>query len=174
MKKFKVAVLGASGLVGRELIKLLERENFPVGSLVLLGGDKSAGSFISFKGEKTEIKKADENSFIGSDIIFGCAKSSVTEKFLSAIKQSNAYFIDNSSLLRLQDDVPLIVPEINSSVLKKENKLIANPNCSTIIVLMAVYPLSKLYGISSMEVTSFQSVSGAGQKALDQLEKEIM
>lgn len=174
MKQCSITILGASGLVGRELIKLLERENFPVKSLKLLGGNKSDGKYIPFKGEDIRVEKADKDSFLDSDIIFGCAKSSVTKEFLPYIKGSGAYFIDNSSLLRLEDNVPLIVPEINSSILKKEDKLIANPNCSTIIVLLAVYPLFELYGISSLEVTSFQAVSGAGQEALDQLKKEIM
>lgn len=173
MKQLKITVLGASGIVGRELIRLMERDNFPVGSLTLLGGEKSSGSFICFKGEDIKIKKADKKSFEGSDIIFGCTKASITKEFLPFIKASKGYFIDNSSLLRLDENVPLIVPNINCHCIKKENKLIANPNCSTIITLLAVYPIFELYGISAMEVTGFQAVSGAGQGALEQFKKEI-
>ena len=167
MKYCRIVILGASGLVGNELLKLLEKEDFPVSSLRLLG-NRSIGKQIIFKGKNTEIEKVTEISFLNADIIFGCLGKEETAKYLPLIKKSGAYFIDNSSLMRLSEDAVLIIPEINGRLLKGDKKLIANPNCSTIITALALFPIVKRYRIKSAEVTSFQAVSGAGKGALEE------
>ena len=172
MKECRIVILGASGLVGRELLYILERESFPAASVKLLG-KSHAGERVKFKGEELIIEKVSADSFLNSDIIFGCLGKDETEKYLPQIIDSGAYFIDNSSLLRLNENVPLVIPEINSDRINKGTRLIANPNCSTIIVSLALFPIVKKYRLKRMEVTSFQAVSGAGKGALEEYMEEI-
>lgn len=162
MKEYNVAILGASGAVGREMIKILEERDFPVANLKPLASSRSAGKTIEFKGSKVTIEEACDAAFEGQDIVLGAAENDIAAKFAPAIKASGAVFVDNSSEFRLCEDVPLIVPEINADDVNKHNGIISNPNCSTIITLTAINALNKIATIQSMNVSTYQAVSGAG------------
>lgn len=162
MKQYKVAVLGATGAVGREMIKILEERRFPVGELKLLSSERSAGKKISFYGEDIPVAAAEPSSFSGCDIVLGASPNKIAVRFMQKIVDAGAVFIDNSSAFRLHDDVPLVVPEINPGDIKKHRGVISNPNCATIIALVAVNPINKLSKITKMTVSTYQAVSGAG------------
>ena len=161
MKNYRIAVLGSTGVVGREMIRLIEAGGIPA-ELVPLGSARSAGSTIEFHGEPVTVREATGNSFIGADFVLGAAKNAVARLFVPAIAESGAVFIDNSSAFRLMDDVPLVVPEINGADAFSHHGIIANPNCSTIIALMAAAPLNRLSRIETMTACTYQAVSGAG------------
>jgi len=167
-----IAILGASGLVGSEMLKVLGERNFPVDELRLLSSKNSAGKTTVFKGKEYTYEEATESSFDGMDIVFGAVENEFAKKFAPAIKKAGAVFIDNSSAFRLDEDVPLVVPEINAEDVKKHNGIIANPNCVTIIALMAIAPLAKLSPIKTLTASSYQAVSGAGIKAMRELEEQ--
>ena len=169
----KIAILGATGVVGRQMIKCLEEENIKVDSLKLLASSKSAGSKISFKDEEVIVEKLAEDSFKGMDIVLGAASSDIAKEYAPIIVKENAVFIDNSSYFRLFDDVPLVVPEINGEDAKKHHGIISNPNCSTIISLMAVNGINELSPIKKMIASTYQAVSGAGKGGISELEEEI-
>ena len=141
MKKYTVAILGATGAVGQEMMSILEERNFPVGKLIPLASARSAGKTLKFKGEDVTIQLACEEAFEGVDIVLGAAENDIAERFAPAIRKAGAVFVDNSSAFRLCDDVPLVVPEINPEDAKKHNGIISNPNCSTIITLVALNPI---------------------------------
>lgn len=162
MKKYNVAILGATGAVGREMIKVLEERNFPVEKLVPLASKRSVGTKIEFCGRTVTVAEATEDSFKGMDIVLGAASNALAKQFAPHIKAAGAVFIDNSSAFRMESDVPLIVPEINPEDAKNHNGIIANPNCSTIITLTGIYALNKLSPIKSMIASTYQAVSGAG------------
>jgi len=162
MKQYKVAVLGATGAVGREMIKILEERRFPVGELKLLSSERSAGKKICFYGEDLPVAAAEPSSFSGCDIVLGASPNKIAVRFMQNIVDAGAVFIDNSSAFRLHDDVPLVVPEINPGDIKKHRGVISNPNCATIIALVAVNPINKLSKITKMTVSTYQAVSGAG------------
>ena len=162
MKLYTVAVLGATGAVGQEMIKILEERNFPVGKLVPLASARSAGKKMLFKGEEVTIQEAADSAFEGVDIVLGAAENNIAEKFAPAIVKAGAVFVDNSSAFRLNPDVPLIVPEVNPEDAKNHKGIISNPNCSTIITVTAVNALNKLSPIKSMVASTYQAVSGAG------------
>ena len=162
MKTYTVAVLGATGAVGREMIKVLEERAFPVGKLVLLASEKSVGTTISFRGEDVEVRLAEENAFKGCDVVLGASPNSVAKRFAPHIVSAGAIFVDNSSAFRMDENVPLVVPEINPEDVKKHSGIISNPNCSTIIALVAVNGINKLSPIKAMTVSTYQAVSGAG------------
>ncbi len=162
MKKYNVAILGATGAVGREMIKILEERNFPVEKLVPLASKRSVGLEIPFCGKTVTVAEATENSFEGMDIVLGAASNALAKQFAPHIKAAGAVFIDNSSAFRMEKDVPLVVPEINPEDALKHNGIIANPNCSTIITLTGIYALNKLSLIKSMIASTYQAVSGAG------------
>ena len=163
MKKlYTVAVLGATGAVGQEMLKVLQERDFPVGKLVPLASARSAGKTLKFKGEDIVIKEANEDAFEGVDIVLGAAENDIAEKLAPAIVKAGAVFVDNSSAFRMDPNVPLVVPEVNPEDVKNHKGIIANPNCSTIITITAVNALNKISPIKPMTASTYQAVSGAG------------
>ena len=173
MKEYTVAVLGATGAVGQEMIRILQERNFPVGTLLPLSSARSAGKTIRFRGEDVTVREATEEAFRGVDIVLGAAEADIARKFAPAIRAAGAVFVDNSSAFRLDPQVPLIVPEINPQDVKNHHGILSNPNCSTIITMVAVNSLGKLSPIRTMTATTFQAVSGAGAGGPVELEQEI-
>ena len=173
MKEYNVAVLGATGAVGQEMLKVLEEYDVPVGKLLPLASAKSAGGYISFKGRNILIEEASEDSFEGMDFVLGAVKNAMSKKFAPAIVKSGAVYIDNSSAFRLDPEVPLVVPEINGEDAFKNKGIISNPNCSSIITMMAVAGINKLSPIKSMIACTYQAVSGAGVGGLRELEDQM-
>ena len=169
MKEFNIAVLGATGAVGKEMIKVLQEYKISVKKLLPLASARSAGSKIMFNGKEVEIQEACDSSFEGMDFVLGAVENDMSKKFAPAIVKSGAVYIDNSSAFRMDPSVPLIVPEINGAEAFNNKGIIANPNCSTIITLMAVAPLAKLSPIETMVACTYQAVSGAGQAGFDEL-----
>lgn len=174
MKKYNVAILGATGAVGQEMLKVLEEYDIPVEKLLPLASAKSAGGTVSFKGEDVKIEEAREDSFAGMDFVLGAVKNPMSRRFAPAIVKSGAVYIDNSSAFRMDPEVPLVVPEINGEDAFKNKGIIANPNCSSIITLMAVGGIAKLSHIKSMVACTYQAVSGAGQAGLVELEAQML
>ncbi len=164
-----VAVLGASGAVGNELLNLLEERNFPIGELRLLASPRSAGNKLVWKGTNLIIQEVNQASFHNVDVVFASAGGSISRKWLKDIKNSGALLIDNSSAFRLDPEVPLIVPEVNSSTAFKHQGVISNPNCTTILLVLALAPLSTKASIKRVVVSTYQSVSGAGASAMSEL-----
>ena len=173
MKKYTVAVLGATGAVGQEMMKILEERNFPVGKLVPLASARSAGKTLKFKGEDVTIQEACDAAFEGVDIVLGAAENDIAQKFAPAIVKAGAVFVDNSSAFRLDPNVPLIVPEINPQDVSWHKGIIANPNCSTIITVTAVNALNQLSPIKAMTASTYQAVSGAGAGGPIELQNEV-
>ena len=173
MKQVNVGILGATGAVGQEMIKILEERNFPVASLRPIASARSAGSKIMFRGQECTIVEASDDAFEGLDIVLGAAENDIAERFAPAIVRSGAAFVDNSSAFRLDPNVPLVVPEINPGDVKLHHGIIANPNCSTTITLTAINALRKLSPIHSMVVSTYQAVSGAGAGGPIELQNEI-
>ncbi|MBQ6551360.1 MAG: aspartate-semialdehyde dehydrogenase [Lachnospiraceae bacterium] len=173
MVKKNVAILGATGAVGREMMKILEERDFPVGELRLLASARSAGKTLTFKGEEITIQEATKDSFEGIDIVLGAAQNPVAKELAPAIVKAGAVFVDNSSAFRMDPDVPLIVPEINAEDAKLNHGIISNPNCSTIITVTAVYPLSQVSPIETMVASTYQASSGAGAGGPVELMGEI-
>ena len=173
MSKKNVAILGATGAVGREMMKILEERNFPVGELRLLASARSAGKTLTFRSEEITIQEATKDSFSGIDIVLGAAQNAIAKELAPAIVESGAVFVDNSSAFRMNPDVPLVVPEINGADAKLNHGIISNPNCSTIITVMAVYPLSQLSPIETMVASTYQASSGAGANGPIELMGEV-
>ena len=162
MKTYTVAVLGATGAVGQEMIKILEERNFPVGKLIPLASARSAGKTLKFKGEEIVIQEACDEAFTGVDIVLGAAENDIAKRFAPAIVAAGAVFVDNSSAFRMDPKVPLIVPEVNPEDAAWHSGILSNPNCSTIITITAVNALNKLSPIRTMTASTYQAVSGAG------------
>ncbi|MGM9659156.1 MAG: aspartate-semialdehyde dehydrogenase [Faecousia sp.] len=173
MKQYTVAVLGATGAVGQEMMKILAERNFPVGKLIPLASARSAGKTLKFKGEDVTIQEACDTAFEGVDIVLGAAENDIAEKFAPAIVKAGAVFVDNSSAFRLDPNVPLIVPEINPEDVSWHKGIIANPNCSTIITVTAVNALNQLSPIKAMTASTYQAVSGAGAGGPIELMNEV-
>ncbi len=173
MKEYTVAVLGATGAVGQEMIKILQERNFPVGKLVPLASARSAGKTLKFKGEDVAIVEAKDEAFQGVDIVLGAAENDIAKRFAPAIVKAGAVFVDNSSAFRLDPNVPLIVPEINPEDVKNHHGIISNPNCSTIITVTAVNALNALSPIHTMTASTYQAVSGAGAGGPIELMNEV-
>lgn len=173
MKELRIAILGATGAVGREMMKLLEEYGLPVSELRLLCSERSAGKTLPFRGEEITLRAADENSFEGLDFVLGAVESDMSRRFAPAIVKSGAVYIDNSSAFRLEEGVPLVVPEINGADAFTHRGIIANPNCSSIITLLAVAALARLSPIRSMVACTYQAVSGAGAAGLQELEQQL-
>ena len=173
MKTYTVAVLGATGAVGQEMIKILEERNFPVGKLVPLASARSAGKTLKFKGEDITIGLACNEAFEGVDIVLGAAENDIAKEFAPAIVAAGAVFVDNSSAFRMDPKVPLIVPEVNPEDVKWHNGIISNPNCSTIITVTAVNALNSLSPIRTMTASTYQAVSGAGAAGPVELMEEV-
>ena len=173
MKEYNVAVLGATGAVGQEMLKVLEEYDVPVKKLLPLASAKSAGGYVKFKGQDVLIEEATEQSFEGMDFVLGAVKNGMSKKFAPAIVKAGAVYIDNSSAFRLDPDVPLIVPEINGEDAFNNKGIISNPNCSSIITMMAVAGIQKLSPIKTMIACTYQAVSGAGIGGLYELEAQM-
>ena len=168
-RNYNVAVAGATGAVGVEMIKTLEKRNFPVANLKLLASSRSAGKTAVFKGEKITIEELTHDSFKGIDIALFSAGADVSREFRAAVVKSGAVMIDNSSAFRMEPDVPLVVPEVNPEDVKLHHGVIANPNCSTIIMLVAVAPLHRAKKLRRMVASTYQATSGAGAKGMAEL-----
>ena len=174
MKKlYTVAILGATGAVGQEMIKVLQERDFPVGKLIPLASARSAGKTLKFKGEDVTIQLACDEAFEGVDIVLGAAENDIAKQFAPAIKAAGAVFVDNSSAFRMDPTVPLIVPEVNPEDAKNHNGILSNPNCSTIITITAVNALNKISPIKAMTASTYQAVSGAGAGGPIELMAEV-
>ena len=169
----KIGILGATGAVGRQMLDCLIEQEIPVDDLVLLASKKSAGQIIKFKDKDYEVKEVNHDSFKGLDVVLGASSNEVAKQYKDDVVKAGAVFIDNSSAFRMDDDVPLIVPEINGSDVKKHKGVISNPNCSTIITLMAINAINKLSKVKVMIASTYQAVSGAGNGGIDELNNEI-
>ena len=174
MKKlYTVAVLGATGAVGQEMIKILQERDFPVGKLIPLASARSAGKTLKFKGEDVTIGLACDEAFEGVDIVLGAAENDIAKQFAPAIVKAGAVFVDNSSAFRMDPNVPLVVPEVNPEDAKNHNGIISNPNCSTIITVTAVNALNAISPIRAMTTSTYQAVSGAGAEGPVELMGEV-
>jgi aspartate-semialdehyde dehydrogenase len=165
-----LAIVGATGAVGAELLQLLEQREFPLRGLKLLASPKSAGKVLKFKGEEIPVEALSRNSFKSVDIALFSAGAGISREYGALAVDAGAVVIDNSSAFRMENDVPLVVPEINPDDIHQHKGIIANPNCTTIIALMAIYPLHKVFGLKRVIASSYQAVSGAGAKAIQELE----
>ena len=170
----RVAIVGASGAVGQELMRILAERNFPIDDLVLFGSERSAGRKYNFKGRDYEVKLLQHNDdFKDVDIAFTSAGAGTSKEFVGDITKYGAVMIDNSSAFRMDNDVPLVVPEINAEdALDRPRRVIANPNCTTIMMVVVLYPIERLSHIKKIHVASYQSASGAGAAAMAELEQQ--
>src|SRR6266496_1985471 len=168
-----VAVVGATGAVGIEMIQTLEKRAFPVGNLTLLASARSAGKKLKFKGADVPVKELTKTSFEGIDIALFSAGAGISREFAPLAARAGCVVIDNSSAFRMDDAVPLVIPEINAGDVKKHRDIIANPNCTTAITLMALYPLHQAFNVKRVFASSYQAVSGSGAKAIAELERQV-
>ncbi len=168
-----VAVVGATGAVGIEMIKTLEKRNFPVGKLTLLASARSVGKKLKFRGQDVAVQEIKKDSFKGIEMALFSAGGSISREYAPIAAQADCVVIDNSSAFRMDDKVPLVVPEINASDVKWHKGIIANPNCTTAITLMALYPLHHAFGCKRIFASSYQAVSGTGAKAIAELERQV-
>jgi len=173
MKGFKVAIVGATGLVGLEFIKVLEQRNFPMDSIKLLASERSIGKKLFVAHREIEVKETASESFKGIDIALFSAGAEISRYFSPIAAQSGAVVIDNSSAFRMVDTVPLVVPEVNPEDIKWHKGIIANPNCSTIQMVVAIYPLHKVNPIKRLIAATYQAVSGTGSAAVDELTAQV-
>jgi len=164
--------MGATGAVGLEMLRTLERRNFPVGKIKLLASERSRGRKLQFKGESIPVEVLTQDSFGGVDIVLSSAGGSISKKFLPAAVKAGAVAVDNTSAYRMDPDVPLVVPEVNPEKIKEHNGIIANPNCSTIQMVVVLKPLHDAARIRRVVVSTYQAVSGAGLKAVEELKAE--
>lgn len=174
MRKFNVAVVGATGAVGNEMISVLEQRDFPVGELRLLASERSIGKELEFKGKSYPVEVLGENSFAGMEIGLFSAGGSISQKFAPIAAAAGCIVVDNTSAFRMEPDIPLVVPEVNPDDIGLYTKrgIIANPNCSTIQMVVALKPIYDAVGIRRVVVTTFQAVSGTGKKAMEELEDQ--
>ena len=173
MKKYKVAILGATGAVGREMMKVLAERDFPIEELHLLASARSVGQAVHWKGHDIPVELACDEAFKGMDIVLGAAENDIAKQYAPAIVKAGAVFVDNSSAFRLDKDVPLVIPEINPEDVKWHKGIISNPNCTTIVSLVAINALNKLSPIESIVASSYQAVSGAGAGGPIELMAEV-
>ncbi|MBD2356897.1 aspartate-semialdehyde dehydrogenase [Tolypothrix sp. FACHB-123] len=171
-KSYNVAILGATGAVGTELLELLESRNFPVANLKLLASERSVGRTISFKGENLPIEAVSDRAFEGVDIVLASAGGSTSKAWAPKAVEKGAVVIDNSSAFRMQESVPLIVPEVNPQAAATHQGIIANPNCTTILMAVAIWPLHQIQPIKRLVVATYQSASGAGAKAMAEVQTQ--
>ncbi len=162
MKEFTLAILGATGAVGRQMLKVLQERDFPVKQLILLSSRRSAGTTLPFRGEAIPVREACPEAFRGADIVLGAANKDIARQYAPDILKAGALFVDNSSAFRLEPEVPLVVPEINPEDAKQHKGILSNPNCTTIITLTAVQALNAISPIQTMTASTYQAVSGAG------------
>ncbi|MBM6907680.1 aspartate-semialdehyde dehydrogenase [Collinsella intestinalis] len=173
MKEYTVAILGATGAVGTQMIQCLEEREFPVGKLRLLASARSAGKTLAFRGEDIVIEEATPESFAGCDIVLGAADDAIAKKLLPAAVEAGATVVDNSHAFRMDPEVPLVIPEINGDDVAWHKGIIANPNCATIIALVPTWPIHQLAGVKRMIVSTYQAASGAGAPGMAELEAQI-
>ncbi|PZV25604.1 MAG: aspartate-semialdehyde dehydrogenase [Snowella sp.] len=171
-KSVRVAILGATGAVGTELLELLETRNFPVEQLKLLASPRSAGKSLTFAGKSLTVEAVNENSFKNIDLVLASAGGSSSKAWAKTIVASGAVMIDNSSAFRMDNSVPLVVPEINPEAAEHHQGIIANPNCTTILLGVAVYPLHQIQPIRRMVIATYQSASGAGAMAMEEVKHQ--
>jgi aspartate-semialdehyde dehydrogenase len=167
-----VAIMGATGAVGQELLALLEERNFPIGELRLLASARSAGKVVQFKKQKIIVQELNHDSFEGIDIVLASAGGSLSKEYAPSAIKAGAVVVDNTSFFRMKKDVPLVIPEINPDEIKKHSGIIANPNCSTIIMLLPLWPLHQKIGIKRVFSATYQAASGAGAQAMEELRLE--
>src|SRR2546423_3160525 len=168
-----VAVVGATGAVGIEMIKTLEKRAFPVGKLTLLASARSVGKKLSFRGQPVQVQELRKDSFNGIDIALFSAGGSISKEFAPLAAKAGCVVIDNSSAFRMDESIPLVIPEINADDARKHKGIIANPNCTTAITLMALYPLHKAFFVKRIFASSYQAVSGTGAKAIEELKNQV-
>ncbi len=173
MKQFKVGILGATGAVGREMMKILEERKFPAAELRPIASERSAGTKLPFNGGEVEVVAAADSAFEGLDLVLGAAENDIAKQYAPAIVKAGAVFVDNSSAFRLDKDVPLVIPEINPEDVKWHKGIISNPNCTTIVSLVAINALNQLSPIESIVASSYQAVSGAGAGGPIELMAEV-
>lgn len=172
-RKYSVAIVGATGLVGRTMLQVLLERRFPIGTLTLLASERSAGTTIPYKRKELTVQRLTPESFRGIDIALFSAGGSVSREYAPIAAEAGCVAIDNSSAWRMHPEVPLVVPEVNARDMKRHHGIIANPNCSTIQLVVVLQPLHKRFGLQRVLVSTYQSISGAGQKGIEQLEKEL-
>ena len=173
MRDYHIAVVGATGAAGTELLRVLERRNFPVASLRAVGSDRSAGKSVRFRSESIAVEKLSERSFDKIDIAFFSAGGDVSRNYVPIACQADAIVIDKSSAFRMEPHVPLVIPEINAQDFRLHRGVIANPNCTTTVMLMALYPLHSVFGVRRVFAASFQAVSGSGTRGVEELTRQI-
>lgn len=171
--RYAIGIVGATGAVGQELVRLLHERNFPMSSLRLFASARSAGKVVEFDGKKFVVEEARKGVFAGVDLAFFAAGGSVTRALAADAVESGCLVIDKSSALRMDPTVPLVIPEINSHELRRHAGIIANPNCSTAVMLMGLWPLHQAFGVKRIIVSTFQSVSGTGAEAVQELASQI-
>ncbi len=172
-KSYRIAVVGATGAVGAELLAVLERRGFPVANLRLLASARSVGKKITFRGDDVRVEELRENSFGEMDIAFFSAGGDISRKFVPLARDAGAVVIDNSSVFRMDPEVPLVMPEINGADVADHRGIIANPNCTTAVTLMALYPLHLAFGVRRIFASSYQAVSGTGARAIAELKQQV-
>jgi aspartate-semialdehyde dehydrogenase len=172
MKGYHVAIVGATGAVGQELLHVLERRNFPVADVRPIGSARSAGKSVRFRNESIRVQELGSESFDKIDIAFFSAGGEISRKYVPLACQADAIAIDNSSIFRMEPHVPLVIPEINAEDVRGHRGLIANPNCTTAIALMALYPLHGVFGVRRIFAASYQAVSGSGTRAIEELKRQ--
>jgi aspartate-semialdehyde dehydrogenase len=173
MKTQNIAVVGATGAVGVEILRVLERRNFPVGKLRLFASERSVGKMLEFRGKPYPVELLAKDGFKGTDIAFFSAGAGRSREFAPAAKAAGAIVIDNSSAFRMAPDVPLVVPEVNARDLRRHSGIIANPNCTAMILAVAVWPIHQAVGIRRIVVSTYQSASGAGASGMQELEDQV-
>ena len=171
--KYHVAIVGATGAVGIELLRVMERREFPVAELRLLASPRSAGRELEFRGRKIVVEMLGQDSFRGVDLTFFSAGAGTAKQFAPVARRAGAVVIDNSSAFRMEDDVPLIIPEINPEDVRTHRGLIANPNCTTAVALLGLFPLHRAFGLRRVFASSYQAVSGSGARAIDELRRQV-
>jgi len=172
-RNYHVAIAGATGAVGIEMMRVLERRNFPVGKLTLLASAKSAGKRLDFQGAPVEVRELTTDAFAGVDFALFSAGGSISKEFAPAAVKAGAVVIDNSSAFRMDPDVPLVVPEVNPEAARAHKGILANPNCTTAITLMGLWPLHQAFGVKRLWASSYQAVSGSGAKAIEELKTQV-
>ena len=173
MKGYHIAVVGATGAAGTELLRVLERRNFPVASLRPIGSTRSVGKSVRFREEPIPVQELGDRSFDKIDIAFFSAGGDVSRNYVPIACQSDAIAIDKSSAFRMDPHVPLVIPEINAEDVRQNRGVIANPNCTTTVMLMALYPLHRVFGVGRVFATSFQAVSGSGARGIEELKRQV-
>ncbi len=172
-RQYHVAIVGATGAVGLEMLDVLDRRAFPISELTLLASARSAGKTIPFRGKEIPVVELTEDSFAGVDIALFSAGSGISQKFAPAAVAAGAVVVDNSSAFRMNDNVPLVVPEINGADVKNHSGIIANPNCTTAITLMGLFPLHQRFRVRRIFASSYQAVSGAGAQGIEELKSQV-